>query len=102
MAGGDEVGAVFEGGFGKELEFDFLVAHDVWIWGVSLFVFLDHVVDDFLLVFFFKIKYFEVDSKFYGDALSIGEVFGPWTFHTWEIFGPVLHVDADNMITLLF
>ena len=101
MAGRNRFRALLEGGIGKELEFDFLVAHDVWVWSISLLVFFQHVINNFLLVFFFEVKNAEVDAEFYGNAFCVSKILCPWTFHAWKILTPVLHIDANNLMALL-
>ena len=101
MAGRNHVGTLLKGGLGEELEFDFLIAHDVRIWRVTFFVLGKHVVDDFLLVFFFEIEDTKINAELDGDALGVSKVFRPRALHAREILGPVLHVDADDFVALL-
>ena len=102
VAGGDEVGAVGEAGIEKEVEFDFLVAPNVGVWGVAFLVFVNHVSNDAIEVGFLEVENVEVEAEVGGDAFTVGEVFGPGALGAGQGFGPVFHVDADDVVALFF
>gem|GEM_PF-6728372 len=97
----NHIGTVFESGFEKELEFNLLVAHNIRIWRASMFVFVDHVVDDFVAVLAFEIEDLEINAELHGDTFCISQVLGPWAFHTRQVLAPVFHIHACYFVALL-
>ncbi len=101
MAGRNHVGTIFEGGFEEKFEFNFLVTHDVRVWRTALFVFIDHVVDDFMAVLVFEIKDLEINAELYGNALCIRQILSPWALHARQVLAPVFHIHTSYFVALL-
>jgi len=101
VAGRDEVGTAFDSPIVEEFELNQLVTHDVGVWGAAFFEFGEHVVDDFGFIILLEVPDLKVEVELDGDALGISEILRPGALHAGEVFGPVLHVDAGDVVTLL-
>jgi hypothetical protein len=102
VAGGDQVGAVFQGGSQEQLELYLLVAHDVRVRCKAGFVAVYHVLGYFVAVLLFEVVHFERNAEPHGNALGILIIFFPRTNKAGKILAPILHVNARNIVTLLF
>ena len=101
MPRGDKIGAVFECGFQKQFEFHLLITHNIRIWRSTGRIFVDHILNDFFAIIFFKIENLKINPKLNRNPFRIGQIFRPRAFHPWQILCPVFHINAHNIKSAL-
>eukprot|EP00965_Chrysotila_dentata_P258979 6213414-Pleurochrysis_carterae.AAC.2 len=102
MAGGKEICSPGQGILQKQLELNMPIAVHVRIWGAAHRQAFNEGMEDVLPVFSDKIHFLETYAKTTTDLLRIIEL-ALATFSIALVIGvPVGHVDARNVMALLF
>ncbi len=102
MTSSDQIGAGGSGAVVKKLEFDLFVTEYVGIRSAPGAKFGEHHFDYFIMIGFFKIPNFKRNTQAHCHTFGVREVGCPGTLVPREILGPVFHVDASDVESLVF
>ena len=86
----------------EDSEFDFVIAHNIGIWGQAVAIAFDQVADDIFPIFFHEVDDLEIDTDDFRGRTGIIDVILPRTLPK-DVFlvNPVFHVGACHAETLL-